>query len=381
MPSPATRSSPARRAARPTPAGRPPATVLEREILERGNGASRAVAAMTSARTASSAGGRRGSPRAPAGRGRHRPAGGRRTHGRATPRAPRGHSSAPTTTLMPAPMATSCTRTRPVRQPWGEDVEQHDDEDRERRLADDEVHRAGRVCGEEHHERQQDPEPGVVTPNGHQHRGCDAEAEQRAGERLRARSRRCRARWSAAPPAPPSTTQKACSTEVVFATSTASASPRPARAALRKRTERTLQWARRSAQLQLATAAGPRAVARCRAGRVRRRRRSASRRARAGAAGRSRAKPVDDARRAVGGSTAAAQRSSARGVRDHARSASVARHRSRRRTRPATRPGARRQRIRSRAASACTPACGSATAELLGRGHRAPATGPGGGSR
>ena len=45
-----------------------------------------------------------------------------------------------------------------------------------------------------------------------------------------------------------STTQKACSTDVVFATSTASASPSPARAALRNRTERRLQCARSIAQ-------------------------------------------------------------------------------------------------------------------------------------
>ena len=179
------------------------AAVLEGEILERGNRSCAGVA---------SRGGRRGaSPGRPrrvtssASGGGLVPA--RRSSAnerRATPRAPRGQSSAPTATLMPAPMAMSCTRTSPVRQPSrDEDVEQHDDEHREPGLSDDEVHRARRVGGEEHHDREHDPQPGVVASDRLHQRGCDPEAHERAHAAPGARSRRCPARSSAAPTAPP----------------------------------------------------------------------------------------------------------------------------------------------------------------------------------
>ena len=124
-----------------------------------------------------------------------------------------------------------------------EDVEQHHHEHREPGLPDDEVHRTRRVRGEEHHDRQRDPQPGVVA------------AHRRHHER-RPRRSRCNAPTSACSAVAPvpsaferstdsaaSTTQNACSTEVVFATSTARASPSAARAALRNRTDRRLQCA------------------------------------------------------------------------------------------------------------------------------------------
>ena len=137
--------------------------VLEREILQRGHGPVARVDGGLGALRRVRERRRRGSPRS-ASRTWSPPARNRSANSAPGDAArPRGHSSAPTTTLIPAPMATSCTRTSPVRQPSGDqDVEQHHDEHRERRLPDDEVHRARRVGGEEHHERQHDPEPRVV---------------------------------------------------------------------------------------------------------------------------------------------------------------------------------------------------------------------------
>ena len=97
-----------------------------------------------------------------------------------------------------------------------------------------------------------------------------------------------------------STTQKACSTEVSFATTTASASPSAARAALRKRTDRGLQCARSTCQAPV-TVASPSARERTRvvgggvrvARQLQRGQGESSQRER-------RAHGVDDARRPVG---------------------------------------------------------------------------------
>ena len=55
----------------------------------------------------------------------------------------------------------------------------------------------------------------------------------------------------------PSTTQNECSSDASFATSTANASPSPARAALRKRTERTSQCARSIVHARASVVAAP----------------------------------------------------------------------------------------------------------------------------
>ena len=122
-------------------------------------------------------------------------------------------------------------------------VEQHHDEHRERRLPDDEVHRSRRVRSKEHHERDHDPQASVVAADRLHQRTGHPEADERAERGPGARSAPVPSAFDRSTASAPSTTQNVCSTVVVFATSTASARPRPARAALRNRTERRLQWA------------------------------------------------------------------------------------------------------------------------------------------
>ena len=184
-----------------------PATVLEREILQRGDGAVVRVGGDDLGPDRRRWVGR--PSRVAAEREPDVVATGpqerRRTRARGRRRgAPRGHSSAPTTTLMPAPMAMSCTRTRPVRQPCGhEDVEQHDDEHGERRLARrrSSPRRACRRRGTPRAAAATQSDR-VVAPDGHQHRGRRRRSRAARRPAPAARSRRCRARWNAAPTAP-----------------------------------------------------------------------------------------------------------------------------------------------------------------------------------
>ena len=163
-----------------------PAAMFDVEILERRQRAAAREPSASARRASDRCRARDRTPRPPRPRGaRPRPGSDRRTTA-PRPRVRRAATTpAPTTTLIPAPMATSSTRTSPTRHPSGTKMLNSTTTNTVNDAwPDHEVHRAGSEAGEEHHHRQQHPEHALVAPDRQHHRRRDREADDAAGEGL-----------------------------------------------------------------------------------------------------------------------------------------------------------------------------------------------------
>ena len=160
-----------------------------------------------------------------------------------------------------------------------DDVEEHEQHDREPRLAGGERDRARRVGGEQHRDRQHRPQHRLVRADrDHEQRAGD-DPDGGPGERAEDRPSRCRARSSAAPRASPARPRSRAAGPVRCAMYTATASPTAPRTLFRNQTEpqaRVLERDRRCSSRRRRCAAAGRGRRRRRA-RARPRRRAAAR--------------------------------------------------------------------------------------------------------